>query len=110
MSKYVQLFIAFGISAAVHAGASMLVHRSLEDDGAWANFLGQALIIMIEDHVIDLGKSLGLRPSIFWKLLGFVWTVFILGATMQVYVGNVIAHGTWVHNRAQDWFSIGPKV
>jgi hypothetical protein len=108
-SKYLQLFVGFGISGVAHAGASMLIHRSLEDDGAFAVFIGQAVIIMIEDHIIGLGKRLGFKDSVFWRLVGFVWTVLAIGASTEKWTSNVVGHGMWVHDRKPDYFGIGPK-
>ncbi|CAJ2511971.1 Uu.00g075960.m01.CDS01 [Anthostomella pinea] len=109
-SKYLQLFIGFGISALVHGGASMLVHRSFEDDAAFGFFIGQAVIIMVEDHVIDFGKRLGLKDSLFWRLVGFCWTVFAIGASCERYTSKMIGNEIWVLDRAPDWFGIGPVV
>lgn len=88
----------------------MLTLRSLDDDAAFAFFIGQAVIIMVEDHVIDFGKSLGLRDALFWRLVGFSWTVFAIGASGEKWTSILTGHGMWVHERASDWFGIGPKV
>lgn len=109
-SKYLQLFIAFTISGLMHAGASMLVHRSFEDDAAMSFFLGQVLIIMVEDHVIDLGKSLGLRKSMFWRILGHVWVFLVMGTSLQKWQGSVIDRGLWIHHRENDFLGIGPRI
>ncbi|KAH7075826.1 membrane bound O-acyl transferase family-domain-containing protein [Paraphoma chrysanthemicola] len=108
-SKYLQLFTGFAISGIIHAGASMVVHRSLDEDAAFATFIGQAVIIMAEDHVIALGKRLGLRDSAFWRLVGFAWTVLAIGASTERWTGKVVGHGMWVHDRKPDYFRIGPK-
>ncbi|KAL6710824.1 hypothetical protein ACN47E_007881 [Coniothyrium glycines] len=109
-SKYLQLFVAFGISGWMHAGASMAIHRSLEDDAAMSFFLGQAVIIMIEDHVIDFGKRLGLRDSMLWRVVGFVWVVLISGISLQKWQGSVIDRGLWIRAREPDFFGIGPRI
>ncbi|KAF1941963.1 hypothetical protein EJ02DRAFT_503108 [Clathrospora elynae] len=109
-SKYVQLFVGFGVSAIVHGGASMLVHRSFNDDGAFQWLMGQAVVIMVEDHVIDFGKSLGLKDSAFWRVVGFVWTVFAVGAGLEGHVSILTGHGIWVHDRGRDYFGIGPAI
>ncbi|KAF2851036.1 hypothetical protein T440DRAFT_554784 [Plenodomus tracheiphilus IPT5] len=109
-SKYLQLFVAFGISAIVHAGGSMLTHGTFNGDASFALFMLQAVIIMIEDHVIDFGKKLGLKDARYWRVLGFVWTVFILGATIERWVGHCLEHGMWIHYREMDWFGIGPQM
>lgn len=109
-SKYLQLFSGFGISAIVHGGASMLVHRSLQDDGAFVFFLGQAVAIFIEDHVIDFGKRMGCNDSLFWRAVGLTWTVIVVGAGTQVWTTEIISNGMWVHDRVPDVLGIGPKA
>ncbi|KAJ4340592.1 hypothetical protein N0V95_007467, partial [Ascochyta clinopodiicola] len=109
-SKYLQLFIGFGVSGLVHGGASMLYHGSFEDDGAMKVFLGQAVIIFFEDHLIAFGKRLGFKDSLFWRLVGFVWTILAVGASMESWTGSLLNYGLWVHERELDWFGIGPKV
>jgi hypothetical protein len=110
VSKYLQLFVGFGISAIVHGCSAMLVHRSLEDDAAFTFFLGQAVIIFIEDHLIDLGKKLGFKHSAFWRIIGFVWTVLAVGAGTEPWSAKAIEHGIWIHSRALDVFRIGPQI
>jgi hypothetical protein len=109
-SKYLQLFIGFGVSATVHGGASMMIHRSLEDDSAFACFLGQAAIIMIEDHIIDFGKRMGCKDSSLWRIVGFIWTVFAVGAGTQIWTSKLISSGMWVQDRQLDLLGIGPKI
>ena len=108
-SKYGQLFVAFGVSAAIHGCASMLCHACLEDDGASKSFLLQAVLIFLEDHIIALGKSFGLKDSAFWRVVGLCWTVLALGWSMQGWTGKTLRHGLWVHEREVDIFGIGPK-
>lgn len=109
MSKYLQLFVGFTISGLVHAGASMLIHRSFEDDGALSCFIGQAVIIMVEDHVIEIGKRVGFKDSRFWRLVGFFWTIFAMGASCQSWTTQVIQRGMWVHTKIPDFLGLGPK-
>lgn len=109
VSKYLQLFIVFGISGLVHGGASMLAHGSFDDDGAMKVFVGQAIIIFVEDHLVKLGKMMGFSDSLFWRLVGFVWAVFAIGASMESWTGRTLSHGMWVHDRETDFFGIGPK-
>jgi hypothetical protein len=109
-SKYVQLFTGFLISGFIHGGASMLVSRSFNDDSALRCFLGQAAMIMVEDHVIDFGKSLGFKDSVFWRTVGFLWTVFAIGWGVEPWVRGCVANGVWVHDREYDFFGIGPGV
>jgi hypothetical protein len=109
-SKYIQLFATFGISGFIHAAGGMLVHRSMEDDNAMRVFLLQGVIIMVEDYVIDFGKRLGLKDSLFWRLVGAVWTVLAIGISLESWIGTQTGHGMWVHPREQDWFGVGPDI
>ncbi|KAF9698500.1 hypothetical protein EKO04_003829 [Ascochyta lentis] len=109
-SRYLQLFIAFAISGLVHGGASMLYHNSYEDDGAMKAFLAQAVIIFVEDHLVVFGKRAGLKDSAFWRLVGCVWTLLAIGASMEGWTGRLLKYGLWVHEREVDWFGIGPKL
>lgn len=108
-SKYVQLYAGFAVSAITHGGAAVLMHAAWVDDGSLGFFLGQATIIMVEDHVIDLGKHMGFRDSIVWRLVGFVWTVFAFGVALVPYAGPAVDQAMWVHQATPDWFGIAPK-
>jgi hypothetical protein len=108
-SKYVQLFITFANSAMVHGGGSMLIARSLEDDGAFRFFMAQAAIIFVEDHLIALGKRLGFKDALGWRVLGFLWTVLMIGSTCEDWFRKTIEHGIWIHAATPDLLGIGPK-
>lgn len=97
------------ISGIMHGVASMLTHASLDDDLAMKAFLSQAVIIFAEDHLIEVGKRCGLKDSIFWRVVGFVWTVFAIGSSLEMWTGKNLGHGLWVHDREVDIFGIGPK-
>jgi hypothetical protein len=106
-SKYLQLFVGFYISAAMHGMASMLCERSFQDDGGWYGALmTQAIAIMVEDHVIKLGRYLGLRPSIFWKLVGCVWVILWLGWSMRGQLDVALDRGMWIHHRIGDFLGL----
>jgi hypothetical protein len=104
-----QLFVAFGISGIVHAGGSVLTLASFQDDEAIKVFLYQAVIILVEDHVVELGKKCGLRDTVFWRLVGYLWTALAVGTSLQSWTNLTISHGLWVHDREVDIFGIGPK-
>jgi hypothetical protein len=97
-SKYVQLFTGFSISGFIHGAASMLVSRSFIDDGTLKCFLGQAALIVLEDHVIDLEKSLGLKDSRIWRGVCFLWNVLAIGWSVEPWVKLCIGNGVWVHD------------
>lgn len=109
-SKYLQLVIGFGVSGIVHGIASMLCHRSLNDDGGIKFFIGQAIIIFVEDHLIKFGKYIGFVDSVPWRLVGFFWTVVVIGVSIENWLDSLLEHNIWVHSREQDWFGIGPKI
>ncbi|KAF2740966.1 hypothetical protein EJ04DRAFT_111521 [Polyplosphaeria fusca] len=97
-SKYLQLFVSFAISAIAHGGASMLATRSMQDDQAFAAFMAQAIAILLEDHVIELGRHLGFRDSPMWRLIGYVWTIVWIGTSMVPYTGSMIDREIWIHD------------
>lgn len=87
----------------------MLCHGSLNDDAAIQVFVAQAAIIFVEDHLIDIGKRVGLRDSLFWRLVGLIWTVVAVGVSTERWTGSLLEHGILMHDREPDWFGIGPK-
>lgn len=109
-SKYLQLFVAFFISAAIHGGAAMLSHRSLDDDNSFAVFMAQAIAILVEDHVIDLGRYLGFHETWIWKDVGYIWTVLWIGLSFAPYTSAMLGHGIWIHRDTGNFFSLGPMV
>jgi hypothetical protein len=96
-SKYVQLFVGFCVSACIHAGVAVLCSKSWNDDSALFFFSVQAPIIMLEDHVIAMGTSLGLNDSFLWRLFGFLWTILAIGYTCSTWVSCLIDNGVWVY-------------
>jgi len=108
-SKYIQLYVGFLVSAIAHGGAAVLMSGEWVDDGSLAYFLGQATIIMVEDHVIDLGKRMGFKDSVAWRLVGSVWTVVAFGVSLMPYVGGQVDNAMWVHQATPDWFGLAPK-
>lgn len=108
-SKYVQLFTGFAVSGVIHAGAAMLCHASFEDDDAMRVFMYQAVLIFVEDHVIEFSKKCGVKDSRFWRVVGFAWTSVALGTSLQGWTSKSLGHGLWVHDREADFFGLGPK-
>lgn len=108
-SKYVQLFVGFAVSGAVHAGAAMLAQASTEEDGAMGAFMAQVVIIFVEDHVIAFGRRCGFKESGFWRGVGYVWVVVAFGTSLMGWSGRNLGRGLWVHDRERDFFGIGPE-
>lgn len=101
--------MGFGVSALMHGAASMLCHASLNDDQAIKIFLFQAVIIFVEDHLIEFGRKSGLKDSVFWRTVGFGWVMLAVGASFEVWTGRLLRHGLWIHDREIDIFGIGPS-
>ncbi|KAF2499684.1 hypothetical protein BU16DRAFT_524141 [Lophium mytilinum] len=106
-SKYVQLFVGFGVSAIIHAIGSIGWHGSLQTGGEFTFFLGQALAIMIEDHFVVLGRKLGARDHLVWRVLGYVWVILWFGLN-SAWSSAMVANGIWNHQRGADVFGLGP--
>jgi hypothetical protein len=109
-SKYVQLYIGFIISGIIHGGGAMLSHKSFEDDAALVCFFLQATGIMVEDHVINLGKYMGFKDSMAWRMVGYVWTISWFGLSMMIYTSGIVRNGIWIHAKQVDFFGVGPRV
>ncbi|EUC48501.1 hypothetical protein COCMIDRAFT_23675 [Bipolaris oryzae ATCC 44560] len=108
-SRFVRLFVPFINSAIIHTVASMLVNQAWTDDGGLVFFGSQPVIILVEGHLIELGKKMGFRDNWMWRVVGFVWTVIMIGWTAEYWVRRHISYGIWVHERCPDLFGIGPK-
>jgi hypothetical protein len=88
----------------------VLAHKSFDDRAAFIHFFWQATAIMVEDHVIDLGKAMGLKDSKFWRTVGFVWTTLWFGFSTIAYTNELVESGIWIHAQQVDFFGVGPKV
>ncbi|EUC28107.1 hypothetical protein COCCADRAFT_110011 [Bipolaris zeicola 26-R-13] len=108
-SRYVQLFVTFANSWIIHSVAAMLVNQAWTDDGGFVFFMSQAVIILVEDHLIALGKKMGFRDNWMWRVVGLVWTVIMVGWPAEYWVSRHISYGIWVHQRSPDLLGIGPK-
>ncbi|KAF2872957.1 membrane bound O-acyl transferase family-domain-containing protein [Massariosphaeria phaeospora] len=108
-SKYLQLYLGFFISALIHAVPTAMILHSWKDANTLPVFMAQALMIMVEDHVIDLGKSAGLRESVFWRIVGHAWTITWFGLSTAPYAAKVVGYGQFVHEKTPDFFGIGPS-
>ncbi|OCL05012.1 hypothetical protein AOQ84DRAFT_105058 [Glonium stellatum] len=108
-SKYLQLFVGFLASGIIHSGASAANARSFVDNGEISFFLAQAVIILIEDHIIEFGRKLGARDSWIWRILGYLWIITWFGYSLRPWVSGGASKGIWVHRRSVDIFGIGPQ-
>lgn len=88
----------------------MLAHKSWNDDAAVIYFLLQATAIMVEDHVIDFGKYMGLKDSKLWRIVGYIWTISWFGFSTIIYTSGVVESEIWIHAKQVDLFGVGPRV
>ncbi|KAJ3982014.1 membrane bound O-acyl transferase family-domain-containing protein [Lentinula detonsa] len=87
LSAYTKLFVAFLISGIIHQfGDYSLQHRNFWAGGSLAFFLSQAVVIMIEDGVIALGKRAGVRDGTFIRLLGYFWTATWFAFCLPIWI------------------------
>lgn len=76
ITTYFKLFFSFFISGFVHfLGDYMYTHTLFA--GAISYFMMHACAITLEDMAIVLGKRMGLKESLGWKLVGYAWVAFI---------------------------------
>jgi len=76
ITTYFKLFLSFFISGFIHfLGDYMYTHTLF--GGAISYFMLHACAITLEDMVIVLGKRMGLKESLGWRLVGYAWVAFI---------------------------------
>lgn len=103
-SRYLQLFTGFYVTAAIHVFATWaILGYSI---GEWIFYPAQALGIFIEDQAMELGKSLGAKPSRFWRYVGHVWVVFWFTLCFFSLGGGLITHGALLFNTPPDVFGL----
>ncbi|KAF7341226.1 hypothetical protein MVEN_01858000 [Mycena venus] len=85
-ASYVQLFTAFALSASVHYGAEVMALRSWHG-GAFAFFMLQPCAIMLEDFVLYVTRSVGLRNGFAVRLGGYAWVWAWFTLTLPVWQG-----------------------
>ncbi|KAJ7804165.1 membrane bound O-acyl transferase family-domain-containing protein [Mycena olivaceomarginata] len=85
-SSYVQLFTAFALSASVHHGAEVMALRSY-GGGAFTFFMLQPCAIMLEDFVLYVARSAGLKDRFAVRLVGYAWVWAWFTLTLPVWQG-----------------------
>ncbi|KAJ3850029.1 membrane bound O-acyl transferase family-domain-containing protein [Lentinula lateritia] len=87
LSAYTKLSIAFLVSGTIHQmGDYSLEHRDFWAGGSLSFFLLQAVVIMVEDGIIDAGKRLGIRDGRYVRVLGYLWTVVWFAVTLPIWL------------------------
>jgi hypothetical protein len=70
-----QLYIAFLLSATLHACGDFKIHKTWQEGRSFPFFLSQALVIHLEDGILWIGRYFGARKNWYWKAVGHVWVV-----------------------------------
>ncbi|KAK7024729.1 MBOAT-2 domain-containing protein [Favolaschia claudopus] len=91
-SSYVQLFTAFFLSTTIHYGAEIMAFRNFTG-GAPAFFMLQPCIIMLEDFVLFLGRSAGIRQSKLLYRLGYLWVLAWFTLTLPIWEEPLVKAG-----------------
>lgn len=73
LSSHVQLVVGFAVSGLTHVAGDAMVHTKWAGGSFWF-FSAQAFAITFEDLIIARGKQLGLRDTLWPRLVGYVWT------------------------------------
>ncbi|KIW04039.1 uncharacterized protein PV09_04861 [Verruconis gallopava] len=103
-SRYMQLYLSFGISCILHQFQMFNVTR--RDMGEFNFFMSQAVAITIEDFVRWAWRKLhGSSPSRrFDLLMGYAWTFTWFSFSLHVYIKGLVAA-----NVIEDWlFGVDP--
>jgi len=91
-SAYVQLYTAFAISAALHYAAETMALRSWHG-GALVFFMLQACAITLEDFLIFVGWSAGIRGGFAMRMVGYAWVCAWFTVTLPVWEEPLVSAG-----------------
>ncbi|SJL08398.1 uncharacterized protein ARMOST_11761 [Armillaria ostoyae] len=83
----VKLYTAFFVSGWIHHSSDYVILGY--HGGALKFFMSQALCIMIESVVIDLGRRLGLQAgshNLFWRIIGYIWVQCWFAMCLPMYI------------------------
>ncbi|EJU05269.1 hypothetical protein DACRYDRAFT_61705 [Dacryopinax primogenitus] len=96
LTTYVELLIVFFISGIVHASGAYAFLRTWS--GAFDSILFftlQAVCIACEDHVIIIGKRLGLKDTMWTRLIGYAWVVTWITLSNPIRAESLVHGGLW---------------
>ncbi|KAF9483174.1 hypothetical protein BDN70DRAFT_828134 [Pholiota conissans] len=92
-TTYFKLFGCFFISGLVHYGPEYTLLQNWSGR-AMIFFPLQAAAITFEDGVIALGRRLGYRQNLFFKLLGFIWVFVWFSFSLPLWLEPTFHAGT----------------
>jgi len=92
-SSYTQLYVTFFLSGLIHTGGDIAFSSHSAASPSFYSmpfFLSQAFIITLEEMLIWVGRRLGLRYSVWTRVLGYVWVTASFGWCASEYVKGMI--------------------
>ncbi|KDQ11714.1 hypothetical protein BOTBODRAFT_35147 [Botryobasidium botryosum FD-172 SS1] len=90
LSAFVQLLVAFSLSALMHCGGDYMAVRRL--DISWPFFTSQAFGIAAEDWVIKLGGGM-VSSAVVRRVIGYVWVLSWFRLSVPWIVGSWVDMG-----------------
>ena len=117
-ARYAHLFLVFFHSGVYHLLINIAEGTDLRHSTSVTFFVTQAVAIAVEDLVIWLGqRALGVkpgvagsRPSLGWRILGYVWTALFLAWSFPVWAYPIIARSQGVPEHRFTLFSVAEVV
>ncbi len=92
-----KVFGAFYWAYLLHVYGAILAEGS--DCGEWHCFMGQALAIWAEEHVVKLAPFLGmLEETRTARVVGYIWTFTWLVMSTMYWTNRTCMAGDWVEN------------
>lgn len=104
-SLFTQVYVAFFFSGLLHTGGDIVLSGSATSAVSrplfsMPFFMWQALAITLEDVVIRIATRLGVKYSVWTRVLGFVWVVAWFGWCVPEFVDNLMKAGGGIRTSA----------
>ncbi|KAL1747000.1 membrane bound O-acyl transferase family-domain-containing protein [Schizophyllum fasciatum] len=90
-SSYIQLYAGFFVSVLVHAFGDLNINNRFGT--SFVFFMGQAVIITVEDFVIALARKAGVRASAATRTLGRLYVLAWLCVSLPVLTDPILSSG-----------------
>jgi len=105
-SSYTQLYVAFFLSGLIHVGGDI----ALSFRGSAASpslpsmrfFLLQAFIITLEDMFICVTRRLGVKYSVWTRILGYAWVTAWFGWCVSEFAKTTVREGWGIREPGVD--------
>ena len=114
-SSYTQLYVAFFFSGLLHTGGDIVLSGSSTSAAsksffALPFFLSQALVITLEDVFIGIARRLGVRDSVWTRVLGYVWVALWFGWCVPRFVEDMVRAGGGMGKSGMGGSAMGPNL